>query len=300
VQVELRQLRYFVAVAEELHFRRAAERLLLTQPALSHQIARLEHQLGVRLLERDRRSVALTPAGATLLEGARRILHQVEQAIAAARWASGITSHALRLGYPTYATRAVHWVLSAFRERHPELWLDEHQLQSQRIRAALLDRTLDVGFVNLPVGDGVATTALVPERLSVLMPSSHPLATRDRIPLARLADQPFLMAPASSVPSYHAAITACCQQASFVPNIVSADTNGPVTLETLAREVANGRGLLLLLGEVEEPILPEVVCRRADLPPSALKLTFAWRDDDQSPSVQAFTALIKANSPASA
>jgi DNA-binding transcriptional LysR family regulator len=300
MQVELRQLRYFVAVAEELHFRRAAERLLLTQPALSHQIARLEHQLGVQLLQRDRRSVALTPAGATLLEGARRALYQVEQAIAAARWRSGITSHALRLGYPSYAARAVHLILSAFRERHPELWIDEHQLQSQAIRAALLDRTLDVGFVNLPVGTDVATTALVPERLTVLLPFSHPLANRDRIPLARLADQQFLMADASSAPSYHAAITACCQQASFVPNILSPDIQGPVTLEILAREVASGRGLLLLLGDVQEPHLPEVVCRRADLPPSALRLTFACRGDDRSPSVQAFTALIKANSPASA
>jgi DNA-binding transcriptional LysR family regulator len=97
VQVELRQLRYFVAVAEELHFRRAAERLLLTQPALSHQIARLERQLGVRLLERDRRSVALTPAGATLLEGARRALFDIDQSIAATRWTSGITSHVLLL-----------------------------------------------------------------------------------------------------------------------------------------------------------------------------------------------------------
>jgi DNA-binding transcriptional LysR family regulator len=300
VQVELRQLRYFVAVAEELHFRRAAERLLLTQPALSHQIARLEHQLGVRLLERDRRSVALTPAGATLLEGARRALFQVEQAIAAARWRSGITSHALRLGYPSYAARAVHWILSAFRERHPELWVDEHQLQSQRIRTALLDRSLDVGFVNLPVGDEVATMALVPERLTVVLPSNHPLATRDRIPLARLANQSFLMADAGSTPSYHAAITACCQQANFVPNILSPDTHGPVTLQTLADEVADGRGVLLLLGDVPRPVLPEVVCRPADLPPAALRLTLAWRGDDQSPSVEAFTGIVKANSPAGA
>ncbi len=300
MQVELRQLRYFVAVAEELHFRRAAERLLITQPALSHQIARLERQLGVRLLERDRRSVALTPAGETLLNGARRALHQVDQAIAATRWTFGVTSHALRLGYPSYAARAVGGILSAFRERRPDLWVDEHQLQSHGVRAALLDRTLDVGFLNLPVSDGLATIQMVPERLSVMLPSGHPLASRDRIRLAQLAEQPLLMVDAGSAPGYHAVITACCQQAGFVPTTVALDPREPRTLEALIGAVADGRGLLLLLPtEVSAPVAPEVVCRPADLPRTTLKLTVAWRSDNQSSSVTAFTDLVTANSPVS-
>jgi DNA-binding transcriptional LysR family regulator len=297
VQVELRQLRYFVAVAEELHFRRAAERLLLTQPALSHQIARLEHQLGVRLLERDRRSVALTRAGATLLEGARRALHDIDQSIAATRWTSGITSHALRLGYPAYATRAVRTVLTAFRERHPDLWVDEHQLQSDRIREALLDRALDAGFVNLPVGGVLTTLPVVPQRLSAVLPAAHPLATHERIPLARLAGRPLLMAGAGEAPSYRAALMVCCQQAGFVPPVVELDRREPPTMEGLARAVASGHGLLLLPPEVPEPLLPEVVCRPVDLPPSSLKLTLAWHSGNPSPSIKAFTALMRANSP---
>jgi DNA-binding transcriptional LysR family regulator len=297
VQVELRQLRYFVAVAEELHFRRAAQRLLLSQPALSHQIARLEHQLGVRLLERDRRSVALTTAGATLLEGARHALRQVDQTIAATRWASGVTSHALRLGYPSYAARAVQGVLNAFRERHPDIWVDEHQLQSNRVRAALLDRTLDLGFVNLPVSGVLVTAPLVPERLTVLLPATHRLAARERVPLAQLAGEPFLAAEPSSAPGYRAAVMACCQQAGFVPTTVQLEGREPPTMEALARAVASGRGLLLLVTEVPEPLLPEVVCRPVELAGSALRLTLAWRGDDRSPLVQAFASLVRANSP---
>jgi DNA-binding transcriptional LysR family regulator len=297
VQVELRQLRYFVAVAEELHFRRAAQRLLLTQPALSHQIARLEHQLGVRLLERDRRSVVLTAAGATLLEGARRLLHQADQTIAATRWASGVTFHALRLGYPSYAVRAIRALLNTFRERHPDVWLDEHQLQSNRVRAALLDRTLDVGFVNLPVSGALITAPLVPERLTVLLPAAHRLASRERVPLVQLADEPFLMANASSAPGYQAAITACCQQAGFIPTTVRLEGRGSPTMDALARAVASGRGLLLLVTDVPEPVLPEVVGRPVDLSGNALRHTFAWRSDDRSPFVQAFTALVRDNSP---
>ncbi len=300
MQVELRQLRYFVAVAEELHFRRAAERLLLTQPALSHQIARLEREIGVRLLERDRRGVALTPAGATLLDGAKRALREVDQTIAATMWTSGIVSHALRLAYPSYASRAVHEVLDMFRERHPELWIDEHQLQSQRIRAALLDETLDVGFVNLPVGDRLQTIPFVPERLTVLLPAGHPLAARDRIRLVQLADQPLLMADSASAPGYHAAITASCQQAGFTPTTLPLDPEETRTMMTLARAVASGRGPVLLPVDVAEPMLPEVVCRPADLPSTALRLTLAWRDDNHSPSVLAFAALVRANMPVSA
>jgi DNA-binding transcriptional LysR family regulator len=297
VQVELRQLRYFVAVAEELHFRRAAERLLLTQPALSHQIARLESQLGVRLLERDRRSVALTPAGATLLEGARRALFDIDQSIAATRWTSGITSHVLRLGYPAYATRALREVLNAFRERHPDLWIDEHQLQSHRIHEGLLNRTLDAGFMNLPVGGALTTVPVVPRRMTVVLPATHPLATHERVPLARLAGRPLLMAGASVAPSYRAALMVCCQQVGFVPAIVEPDGREPPTMEGLARAVAGGQGLLLLPPEVPEPLLPELACRPVDLPPRSPELTLAWHSGNPSPSIKAFSALVRANSP---
>ncbi len=299
MQVELRQLRYFVAVAEELHFRRAAQRLLLTQPALSHQIARLERQLGVRLFERDRRGVALTAAGATLLEGARRALQHVDQTIAATRWVSGIRSHAVRLGYPSYAARAVGAVLDAFRERHPHYWVEEHQLQSTRVRAALLDKTLDAGFVNLPVGDALLTAPVIPERLTVLLPAAHPLATHARIGLAQLAGERFLVADASSTPCHQAVVTACCQQAGFVPTTAPLDGRGPHTLDDLAHAVVRAPGVLLLVTDLPGLTPPIVVHRPLDLPTSVLRLTLAWRRDDQSPAVQAFASLVRANSPVS-
>jgi DNA-binding transcriptional LysR family regulator len=297
VQVELRQLRYFVAVAEELHFRRAAERLMLTQPALSHQIARLERQLGVRLLERDRRSVALTPAGEMLLEGARGALCHIDQTIAATRWASGITTHALRLGYPTYAGRAVTWILHAFRERHSELWVDEHRLQSHGIRKALHDHTLDAGFVNLPPSDGLSSVPIVPDHLTIVLPAAHALARRERIPLAQLAGESLLMVDAKRAPTYHALITACCQQAGFVPQRVGLDSRETWTMEALAGAVADGRGLLLLPDTVNAPQLPEIAYRPADLPHQTLRLNLAWRAEDSSPVVRALADLVRDTSP---
>jgi DNA-binding transcriptional LysR family regulator len=297
VQVELRQLRYFVAVAEELHFRRAAQRLVLTQPALSHQIARLERELGVRLLERDRRGVALTAAGAIMLQGARRALRDVDQTIAAALWTSGVTSHAVRIGYPAFAARMVHGIVEAFRDRHPDMWVDEHQLQSRRVRGALLDRTLDVGFLNLTAGDRLRTIPVIPERLTALLPAAHPLTERDRIPLRQLAHEALLMADPRSAPGYHAAIIASCQQAGFRPATIPLDVDGTFTLKALAQTVARERRLALLPIDVVEPIVPDVVCRPVELPAKALHLTVAWREDDGSDSVRAFTALVEANMP---
>ena len=297
MQVELRQLRYFVAVAEELHFRRAAQRLLLTQPALSHQIARLERELGVRLLERDRRGVALTSAGTILLQGARRALREVDQTLAAVLWTSGVTSHAVRIGYPAFAARVVHGLVETFRDRHPQMWVDEHQLQSRRVHAALLDHTLDVGFLNLTAGDRLRTFPVIPERLTVLLPAVHPLSEHDRIPLRQLAHETLLMADPRSAPGYHAAITACCQQAGFRPTTIPLDADATSTLKELAQTVAKGQGLALLPVDVVEPIAPDVVCRPVELPPKALHLRLAWWGGDGSDPVRAFTALVEANMP---
>jgi DNA-binding transcriptional LysR family regulator len=297
MQVELRQLRYFVAVAEELHFRRAAQRLLLTQPALSHQIARLERELGVRLLDRDRRGVALTSAGTILLQGARRALREVDQTLAAALWTSGLTSHAVRIGYPAFAVRVVRGLIEAFRDRHPEMWVDEHQLQSRRVRDALLNRTLDVGFVSLSAGDRLRTIPVVPEGLTVLLPAAHPLAERDRIPLRLLAHEALLMADQRSAPGYHAAITAACRQAGFTPTTIPLDAEGTSTLKALAETVAREWSLALLPADAVEPIIPDVVSRPIELPPRALHLMLAYRDDDGSDPVRAFTALVEDNMP---
>jgi len=296
--VELRQLRYFVAVAETLHFRRAAERLLITQPALSHQIASLEHQLGVRLLDRDRRHVELTPAGQVLLDAIRPALAQSAQALAAARWAGGITSHAIRLAYPIDAERVVRLLLDGLRERQPDIWVADYHLQTAHAAAALADGSIDAAFLPQPADGSLAWIPLRPGQLVVWLPAQHPLAAvRGPLELSHMADQP-LLAPAPDVaPGYRAMLAWVCHLGGFRPDLVDLDPTARRTAGELARLVAAGRGLLLTASDPATP-LPEIWVGRVALPATrGPGLGLAWRRRGSSAQVQALADLMADNQP---
>ena len=288
IQVSLRQLHYFVTVAEELHFRRAAERLFLSQPALSHQIARLEGEVGVRLLDRDRHRVALTAAGVALLDGARQTLAQAEHAVAGARWAGGITSHGLRVGYPAYCARTVHRILASFSARHPEVWIEERQMPTVAQLQAMAERTLDVGFVHPPVGGGLAVEALLNEELAVMLPATHPLAPRPSVPLAALRGETILMPPLGTMAWYIGHITARCRLAGFEPRVSRLPDAQPFRIQALMSLVAEGAGVYLLAGVPPRAIPAEVVFRPVEQRSPAVKLAVAWPREHPSPFIADF------------
>ncbi|WP_318367813.1 LysR family transcriptional regulator [Enterobacter sp.] len=195
MNIELRHLRYFIAVAEELHFGHAAARLNISQPPLSQQIQILEQQVGARLLARTNRSVTLTPAGAQFLADCRQILSQVEEAAArAARLHQGETGE-LRIGFTSSAPfiKAVSDTLSAFRRRYPDVHLQTREINTREQIAPLHEGSLDLGLMrNTQLPDTLAWEVILREPLLAMIPRDHPLAALPCVTLKMLAREPFV------------------------------------------------------------------------------------------------------------
>jgi len=243
--MELWQLRYFVAVAEERSFRRAAERLHMAQPPLSTAIRKLEDELGVALLERDNRGSRLTPAGEAFLLEARRALEQAERAVAVARRAGAGLGGTLRLRFVDSTVNALlPLILRAFQERHPNVDFQlEEGTTADQVLALRQDRT-DAGLVVLPVEQLQVRSSLVlvRDRMVAALPDGHRLAHRRRIALAELADEPWVMFAAHHGPGMHALIVTACAQAGFAPRVVQQ----PRQMQTTAGLVAGGIGVALM------------------------------------------------------
>ncbi|MFJ3023202.1 LysR family transcriptional regulator [Streptomyces tendae] len=197
--VHVRELRYFAAVAEELHFTRAAERLYVSQPALSKQIRALERQVGAELFRRDRQGVTLTEAGTALLPHARRVLADWTEGAAAVEAARAARRGTLVVGMSTSPGRdgLLPAIRSRFTAAHPEAVLRLRQVTWEDPTAGLADGTADVAYVWLPLPDAdrYAWTVVAEEPRLVALPDTHPLAARGEIDFADLTDEPFLALP---------------------------------------------------------------------------------------------------------
>ncbi|SCC23785.1 DNA-binding transcriptional regulator, LysR family [Kosakonia oryzendophytica] len=195
MNIELRHLRYFIAVAEELHFGHAAARLNISQPPLSQQIQILEQQIGARLLARTNRSVSLTPAGKQFLADSRQILSQVDDAAArAARLHQGETGE-LRIGFTSSAPfiKAVSDTLSSFRQRYPDVHLQTREINTREQIAPLNEGGLDLGLMrNTQLPETLAWQVILREPLLAMIHRNHPLAAREAVSLVELAQEPFV------------------------------------------------------------------------------------------------------------
>ncbi|MDU6452798.1 MAG: LysR substrate-binding domain-containing protein, partial [Enterobacter hormaechei] len=195
MNIELRHLRYFVAVAEELHFGRAAARLNISQPPLSQQIQILEQQVGARLLARTNRSVSLTAAGKQFLADSRQILSMVEDAAARAeRLYLGETGE-LRIGFTSSAPfiSAVSQTLSSFRRNFPDVHIQTREINTREQISPLNEGSLDLGLMrNTQLPDTLAWQVILREPLMAMIPRDHPLAAQHSVSLAELAKEPFV------------------------------------------------------------------------------------------------------------
>ncbi len=272
--IELRHLRYFIAVAEELHFGRAAQRLHIAQPGLSQQIQALESELGISLLARTRRRVELTAAGQVFLEEGRRVLAQLERAENLARRAATGEIGRLAIG----GTESATWVvlpelLRAFRRRHPNVDLAIREMPSPLQLEALRNGEIDVGFVRPPVGtDGLVARTILEERLGVLLPKTHPLAKRAEIPIRALRDEPLVIHP--SRPSGWADfMVSICRDAGFEPRI------GQEASETATAVsfVAAGLGLTIVPTSLKGFVRPGVAYRAIADPAPRAQLLLVYR-----------------------
>lgn len=286
--MELRHLRSILALAEELHFGRAAGRLAITQPALSQQITQLEADLDVRLFERQPR-VALTPVGAALRDHARRILNAVAEAEAEVRSLANLTRRRIRLGYleywnPPFIAKAMR----ALRELDPPVVLEARNLYSAEVIAGLRDRSLEIGFVHLPIeDDSLAVRPLLEGRWSLVMRQSHPLARRAELVLPDLSGEPLVFFERAVNPPMHAWLLGRFAEAKLTPRIVYATTQPQVGVD-LVRE---GVGAFFVASYVLRSLPRGLVMRPfADLP--RLQIGAAWRGDHRTPALTALLAAL--------
>jgi DNA-binding transcriptional LysR family regulator len=249
--VELRHLRYFVAVAEELHFRRAAERLYVAQPAVSEQIRKLEAELGVRLFDRTHRSVSLTDGGKALLVEARRVLQLAEVARIAARSARDSMGARLRFGYvsdamPASVPRAWQHLASA----EPRVEVSLETGAALRLIQAVRDRQLDAAVVGLPAPTkGLRVTTLGHQSLVAALPAATARGLEAGITLERLAPERLVMLPRDANPALHDAVVSLCHQAGLSPRFVEA---AEPRVEAVLLAVAAGGGTALLPAAIME------------------------------------------------
>jgi len=288
--MELRQLRYFVAVAEDLHFGHAAQRLRIVQPAMSRQIQSLEKELLVQLLFRNRRRVQITPAGQVFLDRARLILARTEEAVLAAQRAGGGVSGTLNLGFVGSATYDVlPSVLRAFRQAapHVELTLSEMTVHAQM--EALTEKRIDIGLLRLPAKtEGVVFRRISREPLYVALPSTHRLAKAPALRLSALANEPFVLYPDHPRPSWTEFVAGICQQAGFRPIVVQRT----VEIQTTLSLVAAGIGVSIVpkcIGNIQRK---DVVFRRLTGLRARTELLAAYREHDPSPVVQTFLKVL--------
>jgi DNA-binding transcriptional LysR family regulator len=280
--MELRHLRYFVAVAEERHFGRAAARLHIAQPPLSQQIRRLEAEFGEPLLYRTTRSVELSPAGEVLLERAREILASVDIAIEDAHGASRGEYGRLAIGFTGSSTYAMLPALAAaLRQELPQVRLDlRGELLTPAQVTRLIDGTLDLGLLRPPVHErDLSTEILHAEPLVAVLPQTHPLAQADAVPLEQLKDEPFVTYPSHFRSVLHNAVEDACAAHGFKPRAA----HEVAETATLVSFVAAGLGVSLVPASVRNMTVRGAVYRPLAQDTTQVQLAAAWRTDDQRP-----------------
>jgi DNA-binding transcriptional LysR family regulator len=287
--MEIRQLQYFLAVADCLHFSRASQQVHLSQPALSLQIRALEKELGVRLLERNRQKTGLTAAGRVFRDQARELLAQAsrvaERTVQAAQGKLG----RIRLGFiSTAAAHIVPPLVSRFRRSHPHVQLElRHTLTADQV-AMLESNALDLGFFRLPIADPheIETIPIHREPLSLFVPVTHALAHKKNLRLEDLEQSEFIVYARERAPGFHDFILRTLQDAGVTP-AVTQEANDMYTLVSL---VAAGLGVSIAPLSVQNYRISGVVVRRiAGLPPSEIALGF--RKHDRHPAATAFIDL---------
>jgi len=290
--MELRQLHYFVTLAEELHFGRAAEREHIVQSALSQQVQRLERELGVRLLERSTHHVSLTAAGAVFLVEARQILAHVDRAAAAARRATGAAAP-LRVGIIDASYDSMPQILQEVQARYPGLVIHQVEASVPEQYQRLTDGRLDVGIGRATLAPPqVASLLFRQDPLGVLVPSGHRFAEVDSIPVAVLAQEPLLLAEEVQAPEFNQFTVEMCRTAGFTPTVYGGTVE---SIRAAADLVAQGRCLYCVPSSCIAA-LPGTIWRPLTEPASYYPWSVLWRASQTSARVRAVVSCARAMS----
>ena len=289
--MELRHLRYFVTVAEELHFGRAAQRLNMSQPPLSRQIAELEEELGFLLLSRGYHKVDLTPAGKTYLQQVKRVLDQLD----VARQNAAAVAHGQRgyvrlgVGVPL-PNGLLPRVVARFSKDH-RVHVDILEAPSARMLELLREKAVDAAFLIAPADTtGMTTRELLREPLRVALPASHPLAAAPVIDLRALAEENFVVCRRYAEPGFRELVEKLCAAAGFAPRVLQAAENRQTTLEL----VAEGLGVAVMVASAALEPSKRVRYLPFSPPGPSLPVVVAWREDPPSDAIAALVDIAEA------
>ncbi|QSJ16894.1 LysR family transcriptional regulator [Nostoc sp. UHCC 0702] len=290
--MELRHLRYFIAVAEELHFSRAAERLHIAQPPLSQQIQQLEMELGVELFHRKtKRQVQLTEAGQVFLQSAYQLLAQLEQAIELTQRTGRGEQGQLRVGFTSLVTyNLLPVILQRFREQFSAVELVLQELTTTQQEQALRNSHIHVGFAHPPLEDNTLNLECIQqENLIVALPETHLLAKQECISVRSLKNELFIMFPRHLGPGLYDQIVSLCQQGNFSPKV----TQEAIQMQTIIGLVSAGMGMAIVPSCLQNLHRSGVVYRPLQGKTPLVETTIIWRQEDMTPVLWEFLQVVK-------
>ena len=288
LRFDLRQVRAFLAVAEELHFARAAERLSMTAPAVSRTIQELERAVGVALFERSTRRVRLTAAGEAFAAECQLALGHLQLAANAAKSAAEGASGKLRVGYMDFAINGrLPQILQAFRASAPGVSVDLEYLPTAAQHRALLEGRIDIGFMIGPYEAHRMDNLLIDhDDFVVLLPKGHPLTSRDTLRLRDLAHEPFVIGSEETFSAFRKVFFDLCHRAGFLPEVAqeASNSNGIFGL------VAAGAGITVYAGCARNVLLNGVVLKPLADVKERIPIFAAWLEDHPSEALRRFRA----------
>jgi DNA-binding transcriptional LysR family regulator len=286
--MELRHLRYLVAVAEELHFGRAAIRLNISQPPLSQQIRQLEEELGVQLFRRTKREVEITEAGKRVIGEAYQVLGRISHfAKVAAQAGSGEIGH-LSVGVAGGLNEVLVRALHELARKYPGVHIELRYMNTGDQVDALREGRIDVAFLYLPVKEsGLALEVIKKESLWLALPKENPLARRRSIPISLIANQPMIFFPRRVTPGLHDVITSMCRSAGFSLHVIH-ETDSIVGALTL---VSAGLGIAFSTPSVRR-FWPDIVFRPIEGAPD-IEQAVGYRRESPSPALETFMGIVK-------
>jgi DNA-binding transcriptional LysR family regulator len=284
--MELRQLRYFLAVAEELHFTRAAERLYVAQPALSLQIRQLEEELGVKLFERLKHRVQLTPAGRVFAQRARFALEQTQKAAQEAALVGRGEAGSLSIGFVSSAVVSVlPQLLRRYSSEIPTVMIELLELDPSEQLEGLRNGTLDLGVIHALVETpDLKMATLAREELLAALPAGHPAAQKERVELAALAEETILVPKKHEFGGLHEIVIEACHKAGFVPRKIQATR----LLQTALCLLGGGLGVALVPASFRENVQIKGLAYRPLASQLTVDLVAVWLQGSQSLLLQKF------------
>ncbi|GEP45753.1 LysR family transcriptional regulator [Brevifollis gellanilyticus] len=291
--MDLRHLRYFQAVAEELSFSKAARRLRIAQPALSRAVQELEQDMGMQLIDRSRRTVSLTPAGSVLLAETAVVLERLDESLRKVKRTAAGEEGELRLGYIGPPTQIfLGRLLAEYRQRFPKVSVHLEERTPERVWEMVAKGRLSVALTRPVPGQGeraLSTLLLRQEPLGIVVPGGHPLAGKKNIPWKSLAQEPLIVLARREGVGLHDEILAACRTAGFAPRIAQ----NPSLMGTVLTYVEAGAGVGIATDSVAAASsIPPGLQYIPVTPEHTVPLVMVWNPDELSPAVKAFRDLV--------